>query len=71
MAAPVNNCVLIIHMILSASQLNVHTCVVDVPYPKYILNFTFFFLIETVEKAQKLTLTVLNRTNFSWTKIGR
>ena len=30
MAAPINNCVLIIHMILSASQLNVHTCVVDV-----------------------------------------
>ena len=72
LAAPINNCVLIIHMILSASQLNVHTCVVDVPYPKYILNFRFyFFLIETVEKAQKLTFTVLNRTNCSWNKIGR
>ena len=32
MAAPINNCVLIIHMILSAFQLYVHTCVVDVPY---------------------------------------
>ena len=31
MAAPMNNCVLIIHMILSASQLNVHTCVVEKP----------------------------------------
>ena len=31
MAAPIDNCVLIIHiMILSVSQLNVHTCVVDV-----------------------------------------
>ena len=28
-----------------------------------------FFLIETAEKGQKLTLTVLNRTNGSWTKI--
>ena len=31
MAAPMNNCVFIMHMILFASQLNVHTCVVDVP----------------------------------------
>ena len=78
MAAPINNCVLIIHMILSASQLNVHTCVVDVRvcggctiseiHPKFQI---LFFLIETAEKAQKLTLTVLNRTNGSLTKVGR
>ena len=79
MAAPINNCVLIIHiMILSASQLNVHTCVVDVRvfggctiseiHPKFQI---LFFPIETAEKAQKLTLTVLNRTNGSLTKIGR
>ena len=44
MAAPINNCVPIIHMILSASELNVHTCVADVPYLKYMLNFRFYFL---------------------------
>ena len=41
-AAPINNCVLIIHMILSASQLNVHTCVVDVRVCGGCTIFYFF-----------------------------
>ena len=66
-AAPINNCLPIIHVILSASQLNVHTCVADVPTISEIhAKFQIlFFLIETAEKVQKLTFTVLNGTNSS------
>ena len=43
-------------------------CTISEIHPKFQI---LFFLIETVEKAQKLTFTVLNRTNCSWNKIGR